>query len=60
MIWEYSNENFLSKNQIVITSLAHVFCQYIALLYDPNQHVAQRATLQLSLLGETSLKVCRK
>lgn len=40
-----------------MTSLAHVFCQYVTLIHDPDQNVAQRASLQLKLLGETALQV---
>lgn len=57
MIWEACKVNLLSHNQIVMTALAHVFCQYVTFLYDQDQNVAQRATLQLRLLGDQALEV---
>lgn len=58
MIWENSSTNVLSKNQVVLTALAHVFCQYVTLLHDSDHNVAQRAMLQLDLVGEVALQVC--
>ena len=57
MIWENSSANFLSKNQVVMTSLAHIFCQYVTLLHDADHNVAQKAVMQLELLGEVALQV---